>query len=58
MQAPLTKFDTFAKGLVPQQVRIDPNALKVAQEWYKTFAGIHAVKMDDKDLIEIYTDLH
>ena len=32
--------------------------VKVAQEWYKTFAGIHAVKMDDKDLIEIYTDLH
>ncbi|MCK4824849.1 hypothetical protein KA005_54360 [bacterium] len=58
MQVTPKNFDIFAKGLVPLKPRIDPAALQTAKEWYKTFAGAHAVKMEDADLIEIYADLH
>jgi hypothetical protein len=53
-----TTFETFAKGLIPSQKRVDPETLRKAKEWYKMFAGPHAVTMNDRDLVEIYQDLH
>jgi hypothetical protein len=53
-----TTFETFAKGLIPSQKRVDPETLRKAKEWYKDFAGPHAVTMNDRDLVEIYQDLH
>lgn len=51
-------FEDFAKGLVPSQTRVDPETLRKAREWYKVFVGTHAVSMTDRDLVEIYLDLH
>ena len=55
------KFDDFAQSLSQSllpSTRIDPVTLSMAKEWYNQFAGKHAVKMDDKDLVAIYNDLH
>jgi len=52
-----TTFETFAKGLIPSQKRIDPETLRKAQDWYKGFAGAHATPMNDRDLVEIYQEL-
>ena len=53
-----TTFESFAKGLIPSQKRIDPETLRKAKDWYRRFAGSHAVTMTDNDLVEIYQDLH
>lgn len=58
MSATEKAFETFAQGLIPSQKRVDPETLRKAREWYKAFAGPHAVTMNDRDLVEIYTDLH
>lgn len=58
MSATEKTFESFAKGLIPSKERVDPETLRKAQEWYKTFAGPHAVTMDERDLVEIYIDLH
>lgn len=58
MSATETTFETFAKGLVPSKERVDPETLRKAQSWYRQFAGPHAVTMDDRDLVEIYKELH
>lgn len=49
-------FDEFAAELVREQV--NPETLAQAKEWYKAFTGSHAVKMEDRELIEIYQTLH
>jgi len=51
-----TNFDQFATGLVCKP--IDPAVLEAAKRWYKSFAGRHAVPMEDRELIAIYQDLH
>lgn len=51
-------FNIYAQGLIPSQKRIDPVTLTKAQAWYKLFAGPHAVIMADRDLVEIYEELH
>jgi len=51
-------FKNFAKSLVPSQKYIDPETLRRAKAWYNDFAGQHAVKMTDVELVEIYTELH
>lgn len=51
-------FESFAKGLLPSEKLPDPETLRKARDWYKQFAGTHAVTMTDRDLIEIYLDLH
>lgn len=51
-----TQFNSFAQDLVRKQ--INPETLRLAKAWYKQFAGTHAVKMEDRDLVEIYQDLH
>jgi hypothetical protein len=53
-----TAFELFAKGLVPCKERVDPETLRKAREWYNLFAGSHAVTMNDRDLVEIYSGLH
>ena len=53
-----TAFELFAKALVPGKERVDPETLRKAREWYRDFAGPHAVTMNDRDLVEIYSDLH
>lgn len=53
-----TAFELFAKALVPSKERVDPETLRKAREWYRDFAGPHAVTMNDRDLVEIYSDLH
>lgn len=58
MTTPDQAFEIYAKGLVPSQTRVDPETLRKAQEWYKTFVGSHAVNMADRDLVEIYLDLN
>lgn len=50
-------FENFAKGLVPAQKSVDPETLRKAREWYRAFAGAHAVQMTDRDVVEIYQDL-
>lgn len=57
MTAQRNTFEEFATGLVPRKT-VDPVKLEAAKEWYKGFAGSHAVKMDDVELIEIYDNLH
>lgn len=58
MNATDKSFETFARGLVPSQQRLDPETLRKAQEWYTMFTGSHAVKMSERDLVEIYQELH
>ena len=53
-----TNFETFAKALIPSQATVDPETLRQALNWYKAFAGSHAVKMNDRDLGEIYQELN
>jgi hypothetical protein len=53
-----TMFETFAQGLVPTKPNADPGTIRHAREWYRQFAGRHAVKMDDQELVTIYQDLH
>ena len=53
-----TTFTSFAKGLVPSKESVDPETLRKARDWYKRFVGAHAVTMDDRDLVEMYRDLH
>jgi len=53
-----TTFTNFAKGLVPSKESVDPETLRKARDWYRKFAGPHAVTMDDRDLVDIYRDLH
>jgi len=54
----VTNFEAFARGLVLSQKQVDPATLSLAKNWYSTFAGAHAVTMNDLDLVEIYQDLH
>ena len=58
MNATEKTFETFAQGLIPSQKRPDPEALRKAREWYKAFTGPHAVTMNDRDLVDLYEDLH
>jgi len=58
MSATEKTFQSFAQGLIPSKERVDPETLRKARDWYKQFAGSHAVTMEDRDLVEIYTDLH
>ena len=51
-----SNFDQFAATIVRKQ--IDPERLRIAKDWYRQFAGSHAVSMDDRDIIEIYNGLH
>lgn len=51
-------FTSFAKGLIPSQESVDPETLRKARAWYQKFAGAHAVTMDDRDLVDIYKELH
>lgn len=51
-------FEIFARGLVPPAPQVDPEAVRQAREWYKQFTGTHAVIMDDRDLVQIYFELH
>jgi len=53
-----TPFTTFAKGLIPGRESVDPETLRKAKVWYTQFTGNHAVTMDDRDLVEIYTELN
>jgi hypothetical protein len=53
-----TMFETFAQGLLTPTTRLDPSTIRHAREWYTEFAGRHAVKMDDRELVTIYQDLH
>jgi hypothetical protein len=53
-----TIFETFAQGLIPSKASIDPETVKHAREWYRQFAGHHAVVMDDRELVNIYQDLY
>ena len=55
MSTAQTNFDYFAAGLVRKP--IDPARLEAAKRWYTSFAGRHAVVMDDRELIQIYEDL-
>jgi hypothetical protein len=57
MTAQRNTFENFANGLVPRKT-VDPVKLEAAKDWYKRFAGTHAVKMDDEDLVKIYEDLN
>jgi hypothetical protein len=50
-----TNFEHFATSIVRKQ--IDPERLRIAKEWYRRFAGKHAVNMDDRDIIDIYDNL-
>ena len=50
-------FQSFAQGLVPNKIE-DPETLRKATIWYKTFTGLHAVPMLARDLVEIYSELH
>jgi hypothetical protein len=56
MNANHNTFDNFAHQLVRKH--INPRELALAKDWYKIFAGAHAVKMDDNELVEIYRELH
>lgn len=49
-------FNKFAKDIV--QRKTDPARLCKAREWYREFAGDHAVIMSDQDLLEIYAELN
>lgn len=51
-------FESFAQGLIPSQKRLDPETLRKARAWYDKFAGAHAVKMNDRDLVEIFEGLN
>lgn len=52
-----TTFQSFAQGLIPSKAYIDPETLRTAKIWYKSFAGKHAVNMADQELVEIYKEL-
>lgn len=52
-----TAFKNFASGLIPTE-RVDHETLKIARAWYKEFTGAHATKIDDREVVEIYTDMH
>ena len=58
MNATENTFDNFARGLIPGKERIDPEVLRKAKDWYRMFAGSHAVTMDDQELVQIYCELH
>lgn len=51
-------FDNFARGLIANKESVDPDTLRRARDWYLEFVGSHAVTMADRDLVEIYQDLH
>jgi hypothetical protein len=53
-----TTFHNFAQGLIQTKARIDPETLRHAKIWYTSFAGGYAVCMADRDLVEIYQELH
>ncbi len=54
---PQRTFEEFATALVPRKPALDPTTLQAAKDWYKGFAGTHAVKMDDAELVTIFLDL-
>lgn len=51
-----SNIEQFANSLVRKP--IDPVRLEVAKRWYNMFAGKHAVPMDDRELVQIYDELH
>lgn len=51
-------FETFARGLIPAKEQHDPDTVRRARAWYANFAGPHAVKMDDLELVQMYLELH
>jgi hypothetical protein len=51
-------FEAFAKQLIPSRDTVDPETLRKAKVWYKQFAGAHAVTMNDRELVEIYSELN
>lgn len=58
MIATETTFQDFAQGLIQSRERLDPETLRHAKLWYTLFAGGYAVGMADRDLVEIYQELH
>jgi hypothetical protein len=58
ISTPDKAFEDFAKGLVPSQNSVDPETLRKARDWYRSFAGAHAVPMTDRDMVEIYLELN
>lgn len=52
------QLEKFARSLVPSPSSVDHETLKKARDWYKKFAGTHAVPMADREVLEIYLELH
>lgn len=52
-----TLFNNFVAGLVLHEKPLDPNLTRIARKWYTDFTGPHAVKLSDREVVDLYSKL-